>query len=408
MVNDIVAEYENEALDDCWTLTHNPLSDYLTFDPLGLMLTSVQEITNDIISLTQQTVEHGIPQTFADENVLDFKAYGQTEATPGSIFPAKPRAGKSIGDAFYEVKTATLSAEILPFLQQIQGMGQLVVGALPSLFGGDIQGSKTASQYSMSRAQALQRLQNTWKMFTSFWKEVMGKAIPAYIKEMRDDEKFVEQDDLGNFINTFIRKAELEGKIGNIELEANENLPITWSQQKDTILQLLEANNPQILQMIGSTENLPLIYNALGIPDLNIPGMASRTKQYEEIKLMTAEGAEPIVEPPSMQEMAMAQMEGREPEPIEIPSVPVEEFDVHQVELETCIAWLNSATGQLMKQENPPGYMNVVLHARGHKDAIQQEMMQNMAMQPQGEAPLPNAEPNLEAPIQGEGDVTVN
>ena len=38
---------------------------------------------------------------------------------------------------------------------------------------------------------------------------------------------------------SFVR-AELEGKIGNIELEANENLPITWNQQKDAIMELFK------------------------------------------------------------------------------------------------------------------------------------------------------------------------
>ena len=38
-------------------------------------------------------------------------------------------------------------------------------------------------------------------------------------------------------------KSELEGKIGNIELEANENLPITWNQQKDSIMELFKMNN---------------------------------------------------------------------------------------------------------------------------------------------------------------------
>ena len=416
MVNDCIVECENENLDDCWTLTYNPLSDYLTFDPLGMMLISVQEITNDLVSLTQQTIEHGIPQTFVDENTLDFKAYQQLEATPGAIFPAKARAGKSIGDSFYEVKTASLSQEVLPFINQIQSFGQLEVGALPSLFGGDIAGSKTASQYSMSRAQALQRLQNTWKMFTAWRKQVMGKSINLYIKEMKDDEQFVEIDDKGNFINTFIKKSELEGKIGNIELEANENLPITWSQRKDLIMQLVEANNPQIFALLSDAENLPLFYEAIGIPDFNIPGLDSRNKQYEEIKHLVS--TEPLQQPPDPVATQQAIMSGMPPPPPqEISSVQVEEFDNHQVELDTCIQWINNPTGQLAKQENPPGYMNVVLHAKEHKNMMMMQAMeqqqQMMMMQggvppPGGEAPLPNAEPNLEAPIQGEGDVAVN
>ena len=39
---------ENESLDDHWTLTYNPLSDYIHYDPIGLLLSSVQDITNDL------------------------------------------------------------------------------------------------------------------------------------------------------------------------------------------------------------------------------------------------------------------------------------------------------------------------------------------------------------------------
>lgn len=402
-VNDFIAEYENESLDDHWTLTENPLSDFLYFDPLGAALVSTQEITNDTISLTQQTIEHGIPQTFADQNVLDFKAYGQTEATPGGIFPATARAGKSVGEGFYEVKTATLSQEVLPFLQMIQSMGQLAVGAQPSLFGGDMQGSKTASEYSMSRAQALQRLQNTWKMQTSWWKNVFAKVIPQYIADMRDDEKFVEADQSGSYINVLIKRAELEGKLGNFELESNENLPITWSQKKDAIMALMEANNPAIPAMIMTAENLPLIYEMIGVPDFVVPGEDARNKQYAEIKELLI--TEPVVQPLTEEEMFAAQSVGQEPTPLEEPSVPVEEFDNHQVELEICIKWINSDAGQLAKLENPPGYKNVILHARMHKQAMMQEMMEQMAAQ--GSAPLENSKEDTKAPKDVE-NVPVN
>lgn len=410
LVNTHLAEYCNEDLDDNWTLTQNPLSDYLSFDPIGLMLTSIQEITNDLISLTMQTIEHGIPQTFADPAVLDFKAYGDQETSPGAIYPATPKSGKGMNDSFYEVRTATLSQEVLPFGQQIQSLGQMVVGAQPSLFGGDLQGSKTASQYSMSRAQALQRLQNTWKMFTTWWKQIFGKAIPIYIDNLLDDEKFVERDSTGNFINVVIHRAELEGKLGQIELEANENLPISFAQQKDVLMQLLQASNPQLMQLLANPENLPLVYEALGIPELYVPGEDSRTKQYEEIKILLA--TEPIEAPPSPEEI-MAAQDGMPMQPQEMPSVEVGEFDVDAVELEICVKWLNSEEGRQAKSENPKGYENVLLHARMHKQAMRMKMMEEMMTNPANVAPgaAPNEKPketDKEAPITGDRDVKVN
>ncbi len=412
MVNDCVAEACNEALDDCWTLTYNPLADYIHFDPLGLLLVSVQDITNDLISLVLQTVEHGIPQTFADPKVLNFNAYRNSEVIPGGIYPATPKSGKPLSEGFYEVKTATLSAEVLPFAGKVQEIGQLVSGALPSLFGGQVSGSRTASEYSMSRSQALQRLQTTWKMLTIWWKTVFGKVIPLYIKEMKDDERSVRKDEFGNFINVFIRKAELEGKIGSVELEANENLPITWNQQKDAVMQLLETNNEQIIATLASPENLPYIKRAIGLTDYIVPGEDDRAKQYEEIQMLT--NSEPIEMPPDPMMMQQAMAMGQPPpQPQEIPSVePEYDVDDHKLEADICRRWLVSDAGRLCKTENAAGYKNVLLHMKMHKDMdIQKEMEAAMQAAPMNQM-APGAPPeNMpeEGPIQGDENVpTVN
>lgn len=391
LINDEIEYVCNESLDDCWTMTKNPMSDYVHAEPLGMLLVSVQDITNDLISLILQTIEHGIPQTMADPTVLNFDAYRQQEVAPGDIFPVTPKSGKSLQESFFDIKTSTLSQEVLPFAEKIQELGQLISGALPSLFGGAIQDNKTASGYSMSRAQALQRLQNTWKMFTTFWKEIYGKAIPAYIENVKEDEREVQRNQFGDFANVFIRKAELEGKIGRIELEANENLPITWSQQKDVIMQLLQNSNPEILEILGSPENLPMMREAIGLVDFFIPGEDDRDKQYEEIKLLL--NSEPIQMPGPM---------GMQ----ELPSVEIDQdVDNHRIEAEICRAFLVSEHGRQIKQDNPPGYKNILLHMKAHQMALMQNQMQNPAPNGEGAAPLPKPTENAAAPIGGEGDV---
>lgn len=389
-VNDLFADAVPETMDDCWTLTYNPLSDYIHFDPLGLLLVSVQEITADLISLILQTIEHGIGQTFADPAVLSFDSYRQMETLPGGIYEATPKSGKSVSDAFHEIKTATLSPEVMPFADNIQSLAQLVSGALPSLFGGAVAGGGTASEYSMSRAQALQRLQNTWKMLTTFWKNIFGKAIPAYIKEVKEDERSVERTNDGSFINVFIRKAELEGRIGRVELEANENLPITWSQRKDVVMQLLQAANPQILAVLGAPENLPQIREAIGLPDFFIPGEADRNKQYDEIKVLLQSGPLPS-DDPMMPEMPTVEID------------PV--FDDHEIEFEIVRSWVVGEAGRLAKTDNPEGYKNVLLHGYQHYQMMGQQGA--MAATSEGAAPSekPDTTETKEAPIEGEADV---
>lgn len=388
LANDCFAEGCNESLDDCWTLTVNPLADFVNHDPLGLLLVSIQEITNDLISLILQTIEHGIGQTFADPGVLNFNAYRQMESVPGGIYEAVPKSGKGLNESFHEVKTATLSPEVMPFAQNVQSLAQLVSGALPSLFGGAIEGSETASQYSMSRAQALQRLQNVWKMFTSWWKDIFGKSIPMFIKEVKDDERDVQRDKNGNFFNVFIRKAELEGKIGKVELEANENLPLTWSQKKDVIMQLLQAANPQILEVLAAPENLPIIREAIGLDDFFVPGEDDVEKCYDDIKLLL--NSTPI---PTGDEMMP-----------EVPSVEIDpDFDNADITFEIVRKWVISEAGRQAKQDNPEGYRNVLLYGKSLRMLQQQQMMAEAA---QGAAPgeKPNSE-GQEAPITGEENV---
>jgi hypothetical protein len=402
IIDDLVAHACNEAMDDCWTLTYNPLSDYIHFDPIGLLLTSVQDITNDLLSLVLQTVEHGIPQTFADPKVLNFNAYRESEVIPGGIYPATPKSGKPLSEGFYEVKTATLSQEVLPFAQKIQEIGQMVSGALPSLFGGQMSGSRTASEYSMSKNQALQRLQTTWKMLTMWWKDIFGKVIPMYIAEMKDDEKQVKKDEFGNFVNVFIRMAEVQGKIGSVELEANEALPITWNQQKDAIMELFQLNNEALMATLASPENMPYIKRAIGLTDYIIPGEDDRQKQYEEIQQLI--NSEPIEMPPDPMMMEQAAMMGMPPPPPQrVPSVPADyDVDNHPLEGDICRRWLVSDAGRLCKLENPPGYENVLLHMKMHKDMDMQKMMQEqMAMMPP--APPPEETSRKESSREGGG-----
>ena len=417
MINDSFCEACEENLDDHWSLINYPGSDYLHFDPLGSSLTSIQEITIDLVSLVLQTIEHGIGQTFADPNVLDFKAYKETEVLPGGIFPAIPKSGKALNDAFFEVKTATLSQEVLPFYQNVQQMGQLTSGALPSLFGGQLAGSETASEYSMSRAQALQRLQNTWKTFTTWWKYCIGKAINIYIQELEYDERNVERRKDGSFFNTFIRRSELNGKIGKVELEANENLPLTWSQQKDVIMTLLQANNPMIQQFIMAPENLPLIREAIGLTDFFVPGENDVEAEYETIQLLLQ--SEPIPNPKMQDPNAMmeAEMTGMPIQPMAA-SIPVEVgIDNHVIRYEVCRNWLVSEVGRQTKVDNKAGYENVLLRAKEHllnidappPDAEQGGPEGGMPKPPNGKGSVPGEKikqtNKKTAPINGENDV---
>jgi hypothetical protein len=408
--NEIYAESENEALDDCWTIRQDPLSDYIHHDPLGMMLVNIQDITNEIISLVLQTIEHGISQTFADPAVVNFDQYRQQEATPGMIIPTKaPRTGMKIADGFFETRTANLSGEVLPFSEKIQEFGQFVSGALPSLFGGALDNSNTASEYSMSRAQALQRLQNIWKTLLVFWKNINGKAINSFIKELSTDERYVAKDEHGEFYNVFIRKSELLGKLGNIELEATENLPLTWGQRNGILMQFMQNANPMFMQMLMDPENINILKEAMGLEDMVVPGEDDRQKQYEEILQLTnsepLQVPQPVMGPPGPNGEPPQPMMGPDGQPMiepqEQPSVPIDpEIDNHAIQGQICRHWLVSDAGRLAKLENPVGYRNVMLHMKEHLMAMQPPPGSQPAPPPNMHQPQPQAAPQQQGAPQ--------
>jgi predicted RNA-binding Zn-ribbon protein involved in translation (DUF1610 family) len=348
LIDGELVEIHNESLDDHWSVTHNPLDNYIHSDPLGKGLAPIQDLENEILDLQIETFEHAIPETFARSDVLDFKKYSKSRAAPGMIYPVMaPAENQSIGSAFHSVKTATLSEEADLMMQRLDAKAQFVSAAFPSIYGGPaISGSKTASEYTQSRSMALQRLSLPWNTIKYWWADVMAKAVPLYIKAMREtgeDEKMVEKTKTG-FINTWIRQSDIEGTIGVVEADADENLPMTPAQLKDTIVQLMTMKDEFISDALTHPQNAPLVTKALGAPDFYIPGSDDRNKQYGEFGDL---------------------LQGI---PVEVSPL----VDKHEVEAEVCRTFLVSPTGLMLKKSNPQGVKMIEEHMGQHIDAMTQ------------------------------------
>ena len=389
-IGDLFAFAKKEALDEHWTLEYNPMADYLSDDPLGSLLTSVQEITNDLISLHKQTLEHGVGLTIVDPAFIDLNAYSQTEVVPGAMIPSKTISGsKQLKDGIVELKTANFNDGSLQFSDQVQSLGQLASGAMPSLFG--VMDSETASQDSMSKNQAQSRLGLKWKTKCNWWKQYMGKAITMYMAliQCQDDERDVQKGVDGNFINIVIKKAELSGKIGRFELEANENLPMSWSQRKDVLMQLLLSPNPQIASWLMLPENQPALRATIGIDNFNIPGADDVDKQWAEIQQLI--NSEPLIT-------------GDIVTP-EMPSIEIDElFDTHPIQFEICRKWAVSEVGQYYKYNLPAQYQNVLLHAQQHLIAMG-PVGQPEEQEGQSNSGEPKKLNNKDVPITGDTNV---
>lgn len=292
-INDEFMEAYPEKMDEHWTISPNALGKFIYARPMGENLATVQDIRADLVEIELQTAEYGIPEMFADPSVLDFKKYGKGRAQPGMVTEAKPKGGKSLNDAFFTTKAATLSQEIDPLRQHIDQDAQFVVGSFPSVYGGPATGgSKTASEYSQSRSIALQRLGSVWKMMCIFWAQFQSRSAVEFATELQktgQDEKFTQREDSNNFINVWIRNSSLSGKVGRVEPESSEQLPTSWAQKKDTIMNLLmqAAAIPQVMETLMHPRNATFMKEAVGLKDLYIPGEEDRIRQFKEFQMLS-------------------------------------------------------------------------------------------------------------------------
>lgn len=344
LVNDVVAEYAEEELDDCVVLSENPLYNDIYGQPLGRRGVDTQDMTTDVVNLTRDTIAQGIGITFASPTVLDFQKFKQTRARPGDVFPTKPNLGENISQSFFQTKTAVLSDEVNAFDRRLQEYGQFVFGAYPSIYGGVMQGSGgTLGEYEASRNQALQRLQLSWRTIGNWWCRMMHKATFRYVQAMEGDIPFVQQTG-DTFINVWIKQSELKGSIGHVLPEYNEQFPLSWAQKKDVIQQLLTLNNPELNAILARPENAGLIAEVIGIPEIHVPGDTARNKQLYEIGQM---------------------LQG-------IPQQPEMYVDDDEDHVDVLKEFMNSEMGIAIKEQNPQVYGLFQQHLMAH--------LQNMLM----------------------------
>lgn len=366
VIGEIIVEVINEKLDDRWTISIDPKSNYIHAEPAGNAIIPLQDSENDIFNLGLQSIEFGIPETFANPKTLNFKKYRNSPSAPGMVTPALPPApDKAISDGFHTVKTATLSNEYTTFAASLTTKAQFVTGAFPSLFGGNQEGSgNTATQYTESKNRALQRLQLTWQTISVFWCDLQTKVVTDYAKNLREDERFA-QKQKGTFVNVWIRKSSLNGKVGHVEPETNGQLPQSWSQKKDFFMSLVQLQDPIIGKIImdpNNTENIKLI---TGMPDFYLPGEEDRAKQYEEFFELSV--SEPIGQQTDNPDM---EMQGQEPQ--QMPSVMIDiDVDDHVVHMAVLKHILVSSEGRQLYKTAPASYQNCILHYRAHEMAQQ-------------------------------------
>jgi hypothetical protein len=341
------AESRDEDMDKYWTIAKAGLSTYIHSDALGQPLIPINELRNVLVNITAETIEQGIGSLFADSTVLNFNVYSKHEARPGMAYPVRMKPGQNVGDAFFEAGRATLSKEVAPFFAQLDKDAQFTVGSFPSIYGGPAEGkSRTLGEYQQSRQQALQRLQIAWALFCLYWSKLMEKCVHQYVENMIDDEHFSVPDpsNKDNYVNVWIRKAEMTGHVGEVEPEGADQFPMSVPQKQSLFFKLLELQNEFVNTALFDPANRRYLADLTGFTELQIPGEDQRIKQCLEIDEMLT-GVPVQIEPL---------------------------IDDHQVHMTSLREFMVSSKGQDLKKLNPQVYQILGAHYQLHQQAAQQ------------------------------------
>lgn len=351
LIGDTIVEISHERMDDVLTISMDPKSHYIHAEPAGNALIPLQDVENDIFNLGVQSIEYGIPETFANPKTVNFEAYSKSPSAPGMLTKAMPPGpDKNIGDGFHTVQTATLSTEYTAFTSSLTAKMQFTTGAFPSIFGGNMgdKGSNTATEYTESRARALQRLQLTWQTICSFWGDLTFKAVKMFVTNMAEDEQFSKKEK-GTYVNIFISKSSMNGRVGHVEPEMNAQLPQSWAQKKDFLMNLIQMNIPEIGAIMLHPNNAEFLKLSTGMTDIYIPGENDFEKQNVEYY-----------------ELAQGQPNGNQS------SVPIDlHVDDHGIHMAVLKNILVSAKGMQLYKTNPAGYQNCIAHYSEHEMAQQ-------------------------------------
>lgn len=367
LVCDQIVQVSDESMDTCWTVCQSGPATHIHTDALGAGLIPIQEMKNQLVNLTIQTIEYGIPSLMADPDVLNFDEFGQQEASPGLVTPAKPRPGRSLGDAFYEQKLATPSKEIEVFAARLDEDAQFVTGDYPSIYGGPSEGkSRTLGEYQQSGNRALARLSLCFEFLKDWWAECNGKSVNAMIEDIlhyNEGEKLVIKGDSG-FENLVALPEELAGHADRVEPELSDQFPITADQKKALILSLIQMQSPMVDAVISHPSNSKYIVQGIGLPDITIPGEQQRIRALRRIRELLKSG--PVKLP------------DENGEEIELPSLePEEAIDDEPVQIEVFKSYLASEKGISAHLKNPPGYYN----CRAYLNLLQRQLEVKMQAQ---------------------------
>lgn len=375
---DVFLQAVAEKLDDCWVICTGQPGIGIYRDPLGQDVISIQRQINDSANILAEHREmSSAPPILYDARFINGEALAKKRMQPASYVPVIIESvgpQKPMAEMIFQPRLG-VDPQLWNDGERLAEAGQFISGALPSIFGGGMPNLKTASAYAQSRDQAMGRLTLVWKQMREAEAREMTLAIECFRRNRTDDVELVVEGKSGGYRSEYIRLGEIRGNVV-ARPTADEDFPQSFGQVRDSLEQILQTKDPELLAVVGAPVNRPIVAHYLGLPELVDPGEDNRAKQFMEIEALM--GSAPVALPNGQVQPSIA------------PDLYVDDHEVH---VGTIKDWAVSEAGLQAKASQPEGYANVIAHLLAHMDAEQAlaEQMQQRRAQVQSAAQPPAA-----------------
>lgn len=381
-----IVDGSKENMDDCWIVGKSGVSSYIHAKALGQDLVPIQDMKNQLVNLTIDTIEHGVPTLFGSTDYLDFDMFSKQETLPGTITPALAPPGKSLGEGFYEQKLATPSKEIEVFAARLDEDAQFVSHDYPSIYGGPSEGkSRTLGEYQQSGQRAMQSLSIAYEYLKDLWTRATALSVEKHIDEMKTYDYSANATlKKGKQFKTLKVNSDDVKTGGASYWECSEGFPISSDQKQQLLIKLLSLQIPEFMTVVSHPENVEQIAEALAFPELYMPGRDQKFKALVAIrKLLQSEPIEMSALDPMGNPIPGAN-------PNYIPSVePEPEIDDENLQITVFKDFMASEEGQDIKENNPAGYMNLKAYLVALQSLVAAKMQNQFQNSPPGQ-PAPS------------------
>jgi hypothetical protein len=354
-----VMDLEGRKIQDHWQECQPEPTKRIMADPLGDDWVITQDILNNILNQCNETIERSNDPRFADPTRVDLDAWQRRRDNPGDLIPAVRPPGGSLNDLISQQTQVTFSEQIPPFRQQVEATSQQTSGLLEIIWGGDTT-DPTARQSELKTNAAIRQLSVIWVMIGKSLERLYEKGCKLLSENQDGVLAFSKQkaNEYGKFDSVSVVMEDLKG--GNFHFEADEAIPMTWGQQRDLLMWMLDKP-AEILKAWGLDDPLNIFEfkTLLGMPGMRVPHLDDRDKGMDVIGRLLQDKPQPGPIDPQTGQPGPSQS-----------SIQPDWEDDGDFFSKLAIAYL--ITNFEMKESNPDGYQNVQLWGQAQQKKAQE------------------------------------